>query len=105
MSLKPSRASALLRLAATTIGRSETALGAFYRRLWSRIGKQKAVTTTVRKIAVLFFNTLRFGLTYLDQGAAAYEERYRIRVLTNLRRRTKTLGFALAPIAEGDAVS
>ena len=100
-----SRASALLRLAATTIGRSETALGAFYRRLWSRIGKQKAVTATARKIAVLFFNTLRFGLTYLDQGAAAYEERYRIRVLTNLRRRAKTLGFTLAPIAEGDAVS
>ena len=100
-----SRASALLRLAATTIGRSETALGAFYRRLSSRIGKQKAVTATARKIAVLFFNTLRFGLTYLDQGAAAYEERYRIRVLTNLRRRAKTLGFALAPIAEGDAVS
>ena len=100
-----SRASALLRLAATTIGRSETALGAFYRRLSSRIGKQKAVTATARKIAVLFFNTLRFGLTYLDQGAAAYEERYRIRVLTNLRRRAKTLGFTLAPIAEGDAVS
>ena len=100
-----SRASALLRLAATTIGRSETALGAFYRRLSSHIGKQKAVTATARKIAVLFFNTLRFGLTYLDQGAAAYEERYRIRVLTNLRRRAKTLGFTLAPIAEGDAVS
>ena len=100
-----SRASALLRLAATTIGRSETALGAFYRRLSSRIGKQKAVTATARKIAVLFFNTLRFGLTYRDQGAAAYEERHRIRVLTNLRRRAKTLGFALAPIPEVEAVS
>ncbi len=100
-----SRASALLRLAATTIGRSETALGAFYRRLSSRIGKQKAVTATARKIAVLFFNTLRFGLTYRDQGAAAYEERYRIRVLANLKRRAKTLGFALAPIPEVEAVS
>lgn len=34
-----SRAAALLRLAATTIGRSDTALGAFYRRLSSRAGK------------------------------------------------------------------
>jgi hypothetical protein len=37
-----SRAAALLRLAAVTIGRSDTALGAFYRRLSGRIGKQKA---------------------------------------------------------------
>jgi transposase len=95
-----SRAAALLRLAATTIGRSETALGAFYRRLSGRIGKQKAVTATARKIAVLFYNTIRFGMAYIDPGADAYEERYRIRVLANLQRRAKTLGFALAPIPE-----
>jgi transposase len=100
-----SRAAALLRLAATTIGRSDTALGAFYRRLSSRIGKQKAVTATARKIAVLFYNTLRFGMSYHDPGAAAYEERYRTRVLANLQRRPKTLGFALAPFPNEEAVS
>jgi transposase len=52
-----SRAAALLRLAAVTIGRSDTALGAFYRRLSSRVGKQTAITATARKIAVLFYNT------------------------------------------------
>ena len=81
-----SRAAALLRLAATTIGRSDTALGAFYRRLSFRIGKQKAVTATARKIAVLFYNAVRFGMTYRDPGAAAYEERHRSRVLANLQR-------------------
>lgn len=48
-----SRSAALLRLAATTIGRSDTALGAFYRRLGGRVGKQKAVTATARKIATM----------------------------------------------------
>lgn len=100
-----SRAAALLRLAATTIGRSDTALGAFYRRLSSRIGKQKAVTATARKIAVLFYNALRFGMTYNDPGAAAYEERHRTRVLANLQRRAKTLGFELAPLPAPEAVS
>lgn len=100
-----SRAAALLRLAATTIGRSDTALGAFYRRLSSRIGKQKAVTATARKIAVLFYNALRFGMTYHDPGAAAYEERHRTRVLANLQRRAKTFGFELAPIPAPEAVS
>lgn len=92
-----SRAAALLRLAATTIGRSETALGAFYRRLSSRVGKQKAVTATARKIAVLFYNSLRFGMTYSDPGAAAYDERHRTRVLANLQRRARSLGYDLAP--------
>lgn len=100
-----SRAAALLRLAATTIGRSDTALGAFYRRLSSRIGKQKAVTATARKIAVLFYNAVRFGMTYHDPGAAAYEERHRTRVLANLQRRAKTFGFELAPIPAPEAVS
>ena len=49
------RAASLLRLAASTVGRTDTALGAFYRRLSARIGKAKAVTATARKIAVLFY--------------------------------------------------
>ena len=100
-----SRAAALLLLAATTIGRSDTALGAFYRRLSSRIGKQKAVTATARKIAVLFYNAGRFGITYHDPGAAAYEDRRETRALANLRRRARTFGFELAPIPAAEAVS
>lgn len=95
-----SRAAALLRLAATTIGRSDTALGAFYRRLAARAGKAKAVTATARKIAVLFYNALRHGMSYKDPGAAHYEERYRSRVLGNLQRRAKAFGFVLSPAPE-----
>ena len=90
-----SRAAALLRLAATTVGRTQTALGAFYRRLSARIGKAKAVTATARKIAVLFYNAVRHGMDYSDPGTSYYEERYRARVLANLRRRAKSLGFVL----------
>jgi transposase len=90
-----SRAAALLRLAAVTVGRTQTALGAFYRRLSARIGKAKAVTATARKIAVLFYNAVRHGMDYSDPGTSYYEERYRARVLANLRRRAKNLGFVL----------
>jgi transposase len=93
-----SRAAALLRLAATTVGRSDTALGAFYRRLSSRAGKAKAVTATARKIAVLFYNTLRHGMNYSDPGAEHYDEQYRCRVLANLQRRAKSLGFILQAV-------
>jgi len=92
-----SRAAALLRLAAVTVGRTDTALGAFYRRLSARIGKAKAVTATARKIAVLFYNAVRYGMEYVDPGASFYETRYRKRVVDNLRRRAKSFGFVLQP--------
>lgn len=86
-----SRIAAALRLAATTIGRSDTALGAFYRRLSSRIGKAKAVTAT----AILFYNALKYGQKYVVPGTNYYEERYRSRVLDGLKRRAKSLGYSL----------
>jgi transposase len=92
------RAAALLRLAAVTVGRTDTALGAFYRRLSARIGKAKAVTATARKIAVLFFNAVRHGMEYVDPGASFYETRYRTRVVNNLHRRAKAFGFVLQPM-------
>ena len=90
-----SRVAALLRLAAGAVGRTQTALGAFYRRLAARVGKAKAITATARKIAVLVYNTLSHGMAYADPGASYYEERYRQRVLSNLRRRAKSLGYVL----------
>jgi len=90
-----SRAASLLRLAAVTIGRTDTALGAFYRRLSARAGKSKAVTATARKIATLFYNALRHGMDYIDPGASYYETRYRERVVKNLHRRAKAFGFIL----------
>ena len=80
-----------------TVGRTDTALGAFYRRLSARIGKSKAVTATARKIAVLFYNALRHGMDYTDPGASYYETRYRERVVENLQRRAKAFGFILTP--------
>jgi transposase len=98
------RAAALLRIAAVNIGRTQTALGAFYRRLSARTGKAKAVTATARKLAVLYYNALRFGMAYVDPGVTYYEERYRERVVRHLHRRARQMGFTLvetSPIAAG----
>jgi transposase len=89
------RATTLLRMAAVGVSRTTTALGAFFRRLAARVGKAKAVTATARKIAVLFYNTLRHGAAYIDPGVNYYEETFRRRTLNNLRRRADSLGFKL----------
>lgn len=92
-----SRLTVAIRLAAVTVGRSNTALGAFYRRLAARIGTAKAVTATARKIAVLFYNAMRYGMDYRDPGADHYEQQYRDRVIKQLHRRAAQFGFALQP--------
>jgi transposase len=58
-----------------------------------------AVNATARKLAVLFYNAMRHGMSYHDLGATYYEERYRERVLHNLERRAQQLGYTLAPTA------
>jgi hypothetical protein len=95
------RTAARLRLVATAVARTDTALGAFYRRLAARIGKAKALTATARKIAVLFYRAMRFGMRYQDPGADQYERRYRDRVVKQLQRRAAHFGFSLQPTELG----
>jgi len=96
------RAAAILRMAAMSLGRTETALGAFYRRLAFRVGKAKAITATARKLAILVYRTLRDGLVYRDPGAAAYDAQHRERVVRRLRQRAANLGFVLVDRGTGE---
>ena len=90
-----SRAAYLFRMAAMAVGRTDTALGAFYRRLGARIGKAKAITATARKIAILFYNSLRHGVKYADPGAAYYDQLHRENAIKRLQRRASSLGLVL----------
>ena len=96
------RAAAILRLAAMSLGRTQTALGAFYRRLAYRVGKPKAITATARKLAILVYRALKHELVYSDPGAAAYDAHHRKRVLRRLRERAANLGFALVNLETGE---
>ena len=87
-------------LAALSVGKTNTALGAFYRRLAARVGKAKAITATARKLAVLFYNTLRYGTRYVDPGADFYQRRYKQRVFDSLKRRARSLGYEIVPAAD-----
>ncbi|HEY5866116.1 MAG TPA: IS110 family transposase [Candidatus Tectomicrobia bacterium] len=93
------RAAGDFRLAAFAVSRSDTALGAFYRRLRARVGAPKAITATAHKIAKIVYNMLKYGKAYVDRGAQYYEEQYRQRVVKSLHRRAEQLGFTLEPLA------
>jgi hypothetical protein len=98
------RAAAILRMAAMSLGRTQTALGAFYRRLSARIGKPQALTATARKLAILVYRALKGELQYQDPGADAYYVQQRSRVLRRLHQRAATLGFELVNRETGEIV-
>jgi hypothetical protein len=77
-----------------SLARTDTALGAFYRRLAYRVGKANAITATARKLAILVSRPLKEGLQYQDPGAAAYDSQHCRRALHQLRHRAATLGFS-----------
>jgi transposase len=97
-STSANRAAAILRMAAMALGKTQTALAAFYRRLAVRIGKPKAITATARKLAGLVYRMLKGELAaYQDPGPDAYNLRLRHRAIRHLRRRAENLGFILTP--------
>jgi len=91
-------------MAPVAVGKTQTALGAFYRRLAYRVGKAKAITATARKLAVLVYRHLKGEIGYNDIGAAAYEARQRERSVKALTRRACNLGFTLVDAATGEIV-
>ena len=96
------RAAAILQLAAANAGRTQTALGAFYRRVAFRIGKGKAVTATARKLAILVYRSLKYGLIYKDPGADAYDAARRGHLVRSLQKRAAHLGFQLVNATTGE---
>jgi transposase len=98
------RAAGILRMSAMSLGRTDTALGAFYRRLAYRVGKAKAITATARKLAILVYRTLKDGLVYRDAGAAAYDAQHRERLVRRLRRNAADLGFTVLDRTTGEVL-
>jgi transposase len=89
------RAPQALRLAAAALRPSQSALGAYLRRMCARMDKPKAITAAAHTLARLIYTMLTKGQEYTDKGQDYYEERYRERVLRQLSQRAQKLGMKL----------
>ncbi len=85
------------------LGRTQTALGAFYRRVAFRIGKAKAITATARKLAVLVYRRSK-NISSTSPGADAYDAQDRTRIVRRLRQRAEHLGFGFVNLSTGEVV-
>ena len=87
------RATVAFRNAAVTLLRSQSYLGAQYRRLRTRLGAPKAITAMARKLACLFYRLIKYGQQYVDKGTEYYEARYREQQIRALAKRAQKLGL------------
>jgi transposase len=91
------RASTALRVAAASLTHSDSALGAYYRRMRARHGAPSAITATAHKLARIIYFMLKESKPYHDFGADYYEKQYQTRVLRNLNRKAAKFGYRLEP--------
>jgi transposase len=89
------RASKAFRMGANSLQNSQSALGGYFRRMRSRKGAPKAITATAHKLARIFFHIWKTGDTYQDLGADYYDQKYKERVMENMKKRARKLGFEL----------
>jgi transposase len=99
------RAAIAFRVAAQSLHRSHSAIGAFSRRMRARLGPAKAITATAHKLAILFYRSVRYGQEYVELGSQLYEENYRQRLQRQLEKNAKNLGFQLVPVQPNNPVS
>lgn len=99
------RATTARRVAAQTLQRSQTALGAFFRRMKGRHGAPKAITATARKLALNIYRMLKYGEEYVDAGLDYYEPQYEERLLGSMKRRANKMGYTLVPVENEGGVS
>ena len=77
--------------------RSQSALGANFRRLRARLGAPKAITAMAHKLARLIYRMLKCGKEYVDKGMAYYEAKYRQQQIKWLTKQAAALNLQLVP--------
>lgn len=91
-----SRAAEALRIAASTLSKSQTALGAFFRRMKTRLGPAKAVTATANKMAKIIYIMIKNRHGYKESGADYYDKTHKDQAIKRLRRFADRMGFELS---------
>lgn len=89
------KAAQALRIAANTLYRSKTCIGAFLRRMRARLGTPKAITATAHKLAIIMYTMITEKKQFIEFGQDAYEQRHKDRAIAKLKRKASELGYDL----------
>ena len=99
-----SRVGQALRIAASTVYRSQTAIGAFFRNVARGTDKKTAIMATARRMAHMIYRGVKYGKEYVDIGAEAYEARLRERTVRTVNKLIKTYNINSSEITGAGAI-
>jgi hypothetical protein len=99
-----SRAGLALRQAASSLLRSQSYLGAQYRRLRSKLGAPKAMKAMANRLARIIYRMLKFGQAYIDKGQQFYDDKYRSQQIAMLHKKAAALGLQLTTAASSSSM-
>lgn len=85
----------MLRMAASSLIRSESYLGARYRSLRTRLGAGKAIKAMARYLACLVYRMFTHGQDWVDRGMKEFESKRTQRELSSLQRKAANLGYRI----------
>lgn len=85
-------------MAAESLSRSDSYLGARYRKYRGRMDGKEAAKTLAHYLACLVYRLLTKGQEYIDRGAAYFEKKRSEREVASLRRKAAELGLQLVPV-------
>jgi transposase len=97
------RVADILRLAASSLLKSDSYLGARYRVLRMRLGAPKAIKATARYLACVIYRLFTKGQEWVDRGAEKFEQNRQAREFARLQTQADARGFRLVPATEGIA--
>ena len=83
-------------MAATSLWRSKTYLGAKFKRLRANLGAPKAITAMAHALARLVYRMLKYGQDYVDKGMEFYQQRYQQQQINWMQKKAKDLGFVIS---------
>ena len=88
-----------LRQAAQSLHHSNSYLGAYYRRMRTKLGAPKTITAAAHKLARIIYTLLIEQKEYLDLGADYFLQNNREREIKKLFKKANSLGFYITPVA------
>lgn len=94
-----------LRVAAQSLHRSKTYLGAFYRRKRRYLEPAKAITATAHKLARLIYTMLTKGQEYIERGQEYEEEQHQKQKLKHIIKQVTAMGLELLDPQTGEIIT
>lgn len=93
-----SKANQAFRQVAQSVGKSQSALGTFYRRIKAKYGAPTAIVATAHKLARIVYSMLKSRSPYLPADLSETDEKFKQAAIRNLQRKAKKFGLQLSPV-------